>query len=327
MNLGVIHVNRNKENNNRLHHLTLDDIEINDIKPNENRRGHRRRNLDPDQLKSIYESAYIFTLLYGYAKESDRQAGQSAPVRDAQTDTNTDKIKEKVLDFLSKQANEKSSQQPHDVTMENIWNVDELDVLRNHFDAVKQDSIIVKSKLLVVEKENQDLRKENQSLISNLNSVNKEKHEVQLTNDRLSIRIEQIERELTSKFKENEILRANAKLGQEKLLADRKQIQTLTETNYKLDFQGNQYANKLEAIRTELKCDFDLLLDKLNFEHGKQIRDLAATIKDLKHQLELEKNKNNKTETALKHLRSHFLADNPNTCNSHKLNDKSIKLF
>ena len=106
-----------KENSSKLNliepHFKFEDLSINDLKEDNYVDPYYklRRPIEPERLKLIYQQAFIYDLLYTFAKEhlsdvQDVQKNKNKTLENEKTtDTTIDSLKEKVLEYLFKNQN------------------------------------------------------------------------------------------------------------------------------------------------------------------------------------------------------------------------------
>ena len=144
-------------------HFRLEDLNINDFKT-EQYDSSNRFNIEPERLTQIYQQAFIYDLLFKFAKEylpdidevkkrpAPNNCDASSLEKNQSTDTTIDKIKEKVLEYLfndkNKASKEFEGQNGLDLietvsSSDNIWNTDDLNILRKNFDGIKGISLKV----------------------------------------------------------------------------------------------------------------------------------------------------------------------------------------
>lgn len=175
----------------KIEDLKLDDLKLDvNIKP--------RGPIEPEKLKSIYTQAFIYDLLYKFAKEylphiddlNSRKENESEKA----TDTTVDSIKDKVIEYLLNLNEKKEEKLESEVSVNNIWSTDDLNVLRKHFTSIKEENFLLKSKLVVNQEENIKLKEELNQLKVENNSIKGEKLSLEQFNERLYIRVQDLEK-------------------------------------------------------------------------------------------------------------------------------------
>lgn len=126
---------------------------LEDLDLNENKNHHfiPGSHIEPERLTSIYQQAFIYDLLYKFAKEylpDVKDSNKNKEVRNASipsekdqaTDTTIDNIKEKVIEYLF---NKNIKVEVPDTNVQNekeassIWNNDDLNILRKNTENIK----------------------------------------------------------------------------------------------------------------------------------------------------------------------------------------------
>ena len=136
--------------------FTFEDLNINDTSP-----VLSRRPIETEKLKNIYQQAYIYDLLYSFAKEHlphIENIKDKNIQNEKSTDTTVDSIKEKVIEYLfnlnvvKKEETKPETENTNGIT--NIWNTDELNILRRNFASIKETNARLNSMVKVFQEEN-----------------------------------------------------------------------------------------------------------------------------------------------------------------------------
>ena len=127
-------------------HFQFEDLDVIDIK--DDQIFTPSRFIEPEKLTQIYTQAFIYDLLYKFAKEYlpdvEQVKDKSNEVEENKaTDTTIDKVKEKVIEYLlNKDINSKAEKDIENVNSNvNIWNTDDICILRKNFDGIKGKEI------------------------------------------------------------------------------------------------------------------------------------------------------------------------------------------
>ena len=134
-------------------YFRLEDLDLNEFKKNQN--FIPGSYIEPERLTSIYQQAFIYDLLYKFAKEylPDVQDFTKKNInndpnpceKDQTTDTTIDKIKEKVIEYLfnqnikieEKKATDTNNSVNDESSTAGIWNSDDLSLLRKNSENIK----------------------------------------------------------------------------------------------------------------------------------------------------------------------------------------------
>jgi hypothetical protein len=330
------------ENNKQMHHYTLNDLKHEDLNYenevlNKNLPSYFKRSLNVEELKNLYQSAYIFNLLFDFAREylpplrGEEPTEDEIKEKEATTDTSCDKIKEKILEFLFR--NEKSfkveSNVPKTVVSEEqLWDTDEINTLRKVFASIKETNIQLNSQMIVLERENKELREKLETLRVETQNLPTEKRNLSSENERLYIRLRDLQLEFKTFNSQMDFHEKEKNMLKERLDSERKINQTLSNEKTMIEFELRKCENGLNSLTNDFKLKQTLLIDKIKLKYENRIAKLEAKINKLKEQFETEKGEHLKTQNALKHLRSHFMSEClPVSKNPVKLDDDKIKLF
>lgn len=307
---------------------------------------HRLRHpVEPERLKLIYQQAFIYDLLYKFAKEylpdvkdlhkSDTVHDGNKSNNDKQTDTTIDSIKEKVLEYLFKnqvvENEEIKTDSKHDNESnetENIWTIDDLNVLRKTFANIKEQNMNLKSRMAAYENENKELKDkferlqiETQTMPQQINAFEKE-------NERLYIRIKDLESRYEIYMNEfQEIDKLIKDMSEEKVNL-KSENQQLSSEKLKLEYEIKKLEQKLSNIKSEIKLFYAAKAEKYKLHYLKEIQKLKRHLDEMTSNYESERSKNEKNSRALEHLRSHFMT----SCvikheTSDKIDENNITIF
>ena len=339
------------KNSKQIHHFTLDDLKHEDLNFESEVLSKRlpsyfKQSFDAEELKNLYQSAYIFNLLFDFAREYlpplrgeecvDTDKHQH---KEATTDTSCDRIKEKILEFLFK--NEKSFvvEESEAVKIEpvridtqsiedQLWNTEEINTLRKVFASIKEKNINLNSRLIMLERDNNELREKLEILRTETKNLPTEKRALASENERLYIRLRDLELEHKTFNSQLDLIENDKKILKERLDYERKTNQTLSNEKTMIEFELRKCENVLNTTRNEFQSKQMLLIEKIKLKYKQRMAKLEAKIEKLKEELGVEKEEHLKTQNALKHLRSHFMSEClPLSKNPVKLDDDKIKLF
>ena len=334
-----------KENLSKLNlikpHFKFEDLSINDLKEDNYTDPYYklRRPIEPERLKLIYQQAFIYDLLYTFAKEhlSDVQDVQKnknkALENEKTTDTTIDSLKEKVLEYLFKNQNKIELQENKNVSLKNdektdcLWNTDDLNILRREFTKIKETNYSLNSRMAVLQQENIELKEKYDKLKIETSSLPGEVRTFEKENERLYIRIQDLESryEIYNKEMENadKIIK---KMSDE--INDLKSInQNITSEKLRLEFELNKHKQKLQSIKNEFKLYLVEKVDSIKLKHQKEIQSLCKKYDDLQNKYKTKSAKLDNNQKALDHLRAHF-ANNVSIVNTNdKIDDSQIKIF
>jgi chromosome segregation ATPase len=294
-----------------------------------------RRPIEPERLQSIYQHAFIYDLLYKFAKEYlpdvNNLQGNNVNSSSKATDTKIDTIKDKVIEYLLKidlreDQNESINKKNSETIVDSLWDTDDLNILRKNFTDIKENNIKLKSRLAILEKENGDLREKYENLKISTQSMPSEIKSLEKENERLYIRVEELESRYASYSNElDNVDKIINKISNEKDEL-KKLNQDLKCEKLKLEYELNKSQSKLDTVKLETKMHYTSLVEKFKFNNEKEIQKLNRVIGELGEKLDYEKKQNDKSKKALDHLRVHFVT----SCTSNqtdRIDDKNIKIF
>jgi chromosome segregation ATPase len=293
-----------------------------------------RRPIEPERLQSIYQHAFIYDLLFKFAKEylPDVNSEQVNIVNNntKATDTKIDSIKDKVIEYLLKidlkEENVESKNSNKEIIVESLWDTEDLNILRKNFTDIKETNIKLKSRLAILEKENGDLIEKYENIKLSTHSMPNEIKSLEKENERLYIRVEELESRYSNYSNElDNVDKIIQKISAEK--DDLKKLnQNLKCEKLRLEYELNKNQSRMDTIKLETKMHYTSLVEKCKFKYEKEIQKLNRIIDDLNEKLENERKQNDKSKKALEHLRIHFVS----SCTSNqtdKIDDKNIKFF
>jgi len=299
-------------------HFQLEDLDLKDTKHDSY--FYANRHIEPEQLSAIYQQAFIYNLLYNFAKEHlsdvDDVKNSKSPKtdmsliieKDQGTDTTIDKIKEKVIEYLFEKKNidenlNKTLGQPTD----EIWNIDDLNVLRKNFASIKENNILLRSKLVVFEEDNKKLKERLEAIeITSKNALN-EKLTLEQENERMFIRIQDLE----SRYHifHNDLVKADQdkQVYLEEISSLKYQKQELELKISKFKFQLNNLEEKFKLQRIENNIELETITETLKIKHEKHIYSLEKKYADLEEKYNHKELNGLRNQKALEQLRTHFM--------------------
>ena len=189
----------------------FDDLKIEELKEQE---CVLRKPIEFEKLQAIYTHAYIYDLLYKFAKDHlpdvedvNKNNNKNKKIieneneneNEKATDTTVDLIKDKVINYLLN-LDEKKEQESVPLKSDeenektNIWTTSDLNVLRCNFSSIKEKNISLNSRLIVLQEENIRLKDSVQALTIENKRFNGETLTLEQANERMYIRVQDLER-------------------------------------------------------------------------------------------------------------------------------------
>ena len=293
-----------------------------------------RRPIEPERLQSIYQHAFIYDLLYKFAKEylpdvnnvNENTVNSNTKATDTKIDTVKDKVIEYLLKLDLKKENDESKITKNDLIVDSLWDTSDLNILRKNFTDIKETNIKLKSRLAVLEKENGDLREKYENLKLSTQSMPDEIKSLEKENERLYIRVEELESRYASYSNELD----NVDKIIQKLTNEKDELKKLNQDlkceKLKLEYELNKSQSKMDTVKLETKMHYTSIVEKFKFKYEKEIQKLNQVIDQLNEKLDNEKKQNDKSKKALDHLRIHFVT----SCTSNqtdRIDDNNIKIF
>ncbi len=299
-------------------HFRLEDLDLKDSKYSSY--SYANRHIEPEQLSAIYQQAFIYNLLYNFAKEhlpdvdeiNKRQSPTTTTPRnekDQATDTTIDKIKEKVIEYLFEKSSvvDENLNKTREQLADEIWNTDDLAVLRKSFALIKENNIILRSQLVVFEEENKRLKERLAAVeITSRNALN-EKLSLEQENERMYIRIQDLE----SRYQvfHNDLVKSDhdKQTSLEEILKLKYQKQELELNISRLEFVLNNFEDKFKSQRVENNIQLEGVADSLKAKHNREIHALEEKYAELEEKYNDKKLNSLRTQKALEQLRTHFM--------------------
>ena len=269
------------KNKNQIHHFTLEDLKHEDLNfmnevLNKKLTVYGKRSLEAEELKNLYQSAYIYQLLFDFAREHlPLLKGEEVVDQCEQKEvTDCDKIKEKILEFLFK--TEIVTEKPvikeleikqQDNIENQLWDTNDLNVLRKVFASIKENNIQLNSRSMVLERENNELKEKLEALRNETKNLPNEKRTLAAENERLYVRIRNLEQEYKTFDSQLAACENEKKMLKERLDSERKTNQTLLNEKSMIEFELRKCENDLNAVRNELKLKQTLLIEKVSLKY------------------------------------------------------------
>ncbi|CAF0827547.1 unnamed protein product [Brachionus calyciflorus] len=300
--------------------FNFNDIKIKDLKeePYVDPYYYLRRPIEPERLKSIYQQAFIFDLLYRFAKEYLPDINEVSKEKheinenEKNTDTTIDSIKEKILEYLFKNQievkDEKESNKIEETIInDNLWSIEEWNILRKNFNQIKNENISLKSRVAVLIDENNELREKLANFESQTKFLPDQVKTLEKANERLYIRVQEMENRYVNYKQELESLDETIKELKEKENDLKSILNESTSEKLKLELEINKLKVKLDSCKNELKSYFMAKCERYKLKYIKQIEDLKTKLDDAGDSLEREKAGHEKCKKGLEQLRNHFM--------------------
>lgn len=317
-------------------HFQLDDLKVEDLKPENyvDPYYYIRRPIEPERLKQIYQQAFIYDLLYNFAKEylpselnvskeratasNDDELGQNKS-----TDTTIDSIKEKVLAYLFKSDvklntdnddddDEKKTKQSidHNDSGETaLWNTDDLNILRKEFAKIKECNFRLRGKMVAVEEENKQLKDKYERLAIETKSLPGDVKTLEQANERLYIRIQDLESRYTIYAKEIENMDAQMRQTEEEAKRARELNEVLKSEKKALEYQLSKNEMRLKSCENDFLLYYNEKLDAVKFKYGKELAKCKEALTSMSEKYKQERSKYERAQKALEHLRVHFMTN------------------
>lgn len=318
----------NRQMNKTKAYFDINDLKLQDIHGNcKDEFSITRRHLDNEKIKSIYESAFLFSLLYNFAKEIEPEQKKlldKGQFKEASTDTQIDSIKEKVFEFLNRNDTQLKNEEKHN---HDLWNSNDLNDLRAIFQQTKNDNQSLKSRILVLEQENKELKDKYEKLKNETQSLPDEKLTLEKENKRLVIVINEMEKELIQNRHDIELLIKEVKYLKNSLDVEKKQKQELLNEREQFEFKLRKYENEFLTLKSNLKLKYKTIFDNLKLKCESKLREKHKELKTVKEELVSEKETHLKTQSALKQLRMHFMGELFPDNSTSKLASNQIKVI
>ena len=290
-----------------------------------------RQPIEPERLCSIYQQAFIFDLLYKFAKDylpnvKDENNVKSVAPTEKTTDTTIDSIKDKVIEYLFRNENKKPDllvQENDDDPPTNIWNTDDLKILRQNFSDIKENNILLVSQTKALEDENRMLKDRLARLELETRHTRNERITLEQENERLYIRMSDVESRFALLFKQFDEYEEEKKRDKKLVAQLKQQVETLKNDKYKLEFDLNKNEQLMSSLKHEQKLFYAGLIEKIKLKFHKQIHMLMQQLAELNEKYAEKRLSCDKAQKALDHLRKHFMTTTYQI--SDKISDNLIK--
>jgi len=345
-------LNRNFVSNYKEPHFNFEDLKLDDIKEDNYKDPYYAlRPIEPERLQSIYQQAFIYDLLYNFAKEFLPDVEKSEKYKDKDdktnkvnknktTDTTIDSIKDKVIEYLFKNhprideneivlnPNKGKFEESGHVNANSIWGTNDLNVLRKTFAGIKDNNYLLKSRLTVIQSEYDELKDKYEKLKFESQPMSNDVKSLEKENQRLYIRIQDLESRYEIYCKELESAEKSLRANDEEKYELKKSIQQLTSDKIKFEYENNKHIQKLASVKSELKLYYMAKIDGLKLKYTKEIEFLKKRFFELNEKYKNRKSQLEKSQKALDHLRSHFAVTyNSGEKNVDKISENQIKIF
>ncbi len=183
--------------------FNFEDLKVEDLKEQE---CALRKPIEREKLQAIYTHAYIYDLLYKFAKDHlpdienvNSVQNKNTIENEKSTDTTVDMIKDKVINYLLNLDDKKEEKNvpirsEEETEKTNIWTTSDLNVLRRNFSSIKEKNISLNSRLMVLQEENIRLKDSIEILRLENKKFKNEKLTLEQENERIYIRVQDLER-------------------------------------------------------------------------------------------------------------------------------------
>jgi hypothetical protein len=304
-----------------------------------------RQPIEPEKLQQIYQQAFIYDLLYRFAKEhlpskNDQTKDQSECVSlDKATDTKIDRIRDKVLDYLFKneiKVESKSSPEETGITKPNetlrvdgdLWSTDDLNILRKRFDRIKDENMALKTRLALANEEIKSLNDKYEKLAMETKSLPSESRSLEKANQRMYVRVQQVEQSYRANLDDVFELDKTCKIARDEALEARKKCQVLLHEKSRLEYELQKYEQGARRIKSELRLEFKERLEAQKLKFTKEISLLAKQNGTVSRDLQEEKTEHERCRRALEQLRIHFMSVSFSQANlNNRIDDSKIQMI
>ncbi|RNA39207.1 leucine zipper tumor suppressor 1-like [Brachionus plicatilis] len=208
--------------------------------------------------------------------------------------------------------------------VENIWNTEEIGILRKNLIKIKEDNFQLKSQLAVAIEENKRLREKLEKITNETKNLPDEVKSLEKTNERLYIRVQDMESRYAIYVAEMENLENSIKQFRENEQSLKSKIQECNSEKLKLDLENKRLNIKLESCKNELKNYFMEKCENYKLKYLKQINKLENKLTESQDLLHREKEQHEKCKKGLDHLRTHFMYAFVPGENYSRINEKNI---
>jgi hypothetical protein len=281
---------------------------------------HLRRPIEPERLKNIYQNAFIYDLLYSFAKEYFKATNNQTKEinKHKSTDTTVDIIRQKVLNYLFKNGVEEAKIEKNptlfeklsDDKIESIWSTEELNTLRKHFSAIKDENVTLRSKLAVLNEKSKLLEEKYERLANETRHMPDELISLEKDNQRLFIRLQEVEKSYATNFNELKNMDNLVNQFKDEIKSMKLMNQCILNQNAKIDYELKKSEEKIKTIKNELRMKFNEKLEEIKLNNFKEVSLLTRKMNNFKKQYKNEIETHDRTKKALEQLRTHFMSSN-----------------
>ena len=215
----------------------------------------------------------------------------------------------------------------------NIWTEDDMRVLRRNWKRVKEENMMLKSRLKSTQDDLEDVR---EKLIQAKHELEQSPasaiRELEKVNERLYIRVQELETRYeaySQEFAQTDRLISDMKRVEGELRA---RVNTLSTEKCRLEFEVNKSRMKSKLVRSEWTNKFEERCESVKLEYLKEINALKRQLNELQERFNQEVADHSKCKKALENLRTHFMSTEfekvkVNNNNSSKIDESKIRLF
>jgi hypothetical protein len=299
-----------------------------------------RRPLDPKKLQQIYQQAYIYDLLYRFAQENLPKKAEdiSQSSLNKATDTKIDSIKDKVLDYLfkndfkvdvdEKKAIEVEVRTDGSKSEDNLWDTEDLVILRKEFKRVKEENFALKTRLAIANEEIKTLYEKYEKSIIETKSLPDEVRSLEKANQRMYVRIQEVEKSYKANLDEMFELDKACKQAREEAAQGRKKCQGLLNEKSRLEYELQKYEFGASKIKRELRLEFKEKLEAQRLKMLKEINSFAKQNSVVSRELQDEKTEHERCKKALEQLRIHFMSVSLSQSNlNDRIDDSKLQMI
>jgi hypothetical protein len=301
-----------------------------------------RQPIDSNRLQQIYQQAFIYDLLYGFAKDKLPTAKHANDTKNSNksqaTDTTIDSIRDQVLDYLFKNhihistdaalenqpvfVNEKAEH-----PSQNLWNTEDLNILRKRFDSIKQENYSLRAQLALANDDKKALRDNYDKLLHDTKTLPDEVRALEKSNERLYIRVQEVEKSYKNNLDEMIALDKSYRGALGEAAQARKKCHELEGEKSRAQYELSKYEQGARSIKTELRLEYREKLNAQKQKLGKEIHLLTRQKDTISKELQTEKADHDRCKKALSQLRVHFMTTDFSNLNSRdQIDDSKLQI-
>lgn len=147
-------------------------------------------------------------------------------------------------------------------------------------------------------------------------------------NERLYIRIQDLESRYTIYTKEIENMDGQMRKMEEEAKRARELNETLKSEKKALEFQLSKFEMRMKSCENEYLLYYNEKLDAVKFKYGKELAKCRESLSNITDKYKQEKSKYERAQKALEHLRVHFMTNGSSQSQSaEQIDESKIKLF